>query len=136
MDQAAAKRTLQELIKNEELGNKKCVDCGNPNPQWATIRSVLTLTRLGYLQSSLAFSVLLCFCVYHVPVCTEALVFTSGKLAFLTRGVHVDARRLTTTGSFVRSVSMDTWQEEQIKRMQVSSNDRCCTSSPAVSHVP
>jgi ADP-ribosylation factor GTPase-activating protein 1 len=39
MDQTVAKRTLQELIKTEELGNKKCVDCANPNPQWASVRS-------------------------------------------------------------------------------------------------
>ena len=30
---------VKELIKNEELENKKCIDCGNPNPQWASLRS-------------------------------------------------------------------------------------------------
>ncbi|KAI0692262.1 hypothetical protein BC835DRAFT_1278001 [Cytidiella melzeri] len=82
MDQTVAKRTLQELIKNEELGNKKCVDCGNPNPQWATV----------------SFAVFLCL-----------------QCAGVHRGfgVHI---------SFVRSVSMDTWQEEQIKRMQLGGN--------------
>lgn len=39
MDQVAAKRILQELIKNEPLGNKRCIDCNNPNPQWASLRS-------------------------------------------------------------------------------------------------
>lgn len=39
MDQAVAKKTLQDLIKNEELDNKRCVDCNNPNPQWASVRS-------------------------------------------------------------------------------------------------
>ncbi|KAF7332316.1 ArfGap-domain-containing protein [Mycena kentingensis (nom. inval.)] len=34
MDQAAAKKTLQELIKTD---NKTCVDCSNPNPQWASL---------------------------------------------------------------------------------------------------
>ncbi|KAI0089060.1 hypothetical protein BDY19DRAFT_889752 [Irpex rosettiformis] len=82
MDQAAAKRILQELIKNEELGNKKCVDCGNPNPQWATV----------------SFAVFLCLSCAGV------------HRGF---GVHI---------SFVRSVSMDTWQEEQIKRMQLGGN--------------
>ncbi|GJE84345.1 ArfGap-domain-containing protein [Phanerochaete sordida] len=82
MDQAVAKRTLQDLIKNDELGNKKCVDCGNPNPQWASV----------------SFAVFLCL-----------------QCAGVHRGfgVHV---------SFVRSVSMDTWQEEQIKRMQLGGN--------------
>ena len=38
MDQTLAKRTLQELIKRQDLKNKSCVDCGNPNPQWASLR--------------------------------------------------------------------------------------------------
>ncbi|KAI0375870.1 ArfGap-domain-containing protein [Pilatotrama ljubarskyi] len=80
MDQAVARKTLQDLIKREDLDNKRCIDCSNPNPQWA----------------SLSFAVFLCL-----------------QCAGVHRGfgVHV---------SFVRSVSMDTWQEEQIKRMQVS----------------
>ncbi|KAJ3537465.1 hypothetical protein NM688_g6685 [Phlebia brevispora] len=82
MDQTVAKRTLQELIKNEELENKRCIDCNNPNPQWASV----------------SFAVFLCL-----------------QCAGVHRGfgVHI---------SFVRSVSMDTWQEEQIKRMQIGGN--------------
>jgi Putative GTPase activating protein for Arf len=38
MDQSLAKRTLQDLIKRDDLKNKYCVDCGNPNPQWASLR--------------------------------------------------------------------------------------------------
>jgi hypothetical protein len=38
MDQSLARRTLQELIKRDDLKNKSCVDCGNPNPQWASLR--------------------------------------------------------------------------------------------------
>ncbi|KAH7930654.1 ArfGap-domain-containing protein [Leucogyrophana mollusca] len=81
-DQAAAKKTLQELIKREDLKNKVCVDCGNPNPQWASV----------------SFAVFLCL-----------------QCAGVHRGfgVHI---------SFVRSVSMDTWQAEQIKRMQLGGN--------------
>ncbi|KIL70276.1 hypothetical protein M378DRAFT_156370 [Amanita muscaria Koide BX008] len=81
-NQAAAKKTLQELIKKEGLKNKVCNDCSNPNPQWA----------------SLSFAIFLCL-----------------QCAGLHRGfgVHV---------SFVRSVSMDTWQDEQIKRMQLGGN--------------
>ncbi|KAA1466572.1 ArfGap-domain-containing protein [Dentipellis sp. KUC8613] len=81
-DQAAAKRTLQELIKREDLKNKTCVDCGNPNPQWA----------------SLSFAVFLC------------LQCAGTHRGF---GVHI---------SFVRSVSMDTWQDDQIKRMKLGGN--------------
>ncbi|KAI0677332.1 ArfGap-domain-containing protein [Trametes maxima] len=82
MDQAVARKTLQGLIKREDLDNKRCIDCNNPNPQWA----------------SLSFAVFLCL-----------------QCAGVHRGfgVHV---------SFVRSVSMDTWQEEQIKRMQLGGN--------------
>ncbi|KAI0720332.1 ArfGap-domain-containing protein [Cerioporus squamosus] len=82
MDQTVARKTLQELIKREDLDNKRCIDCSNPNPQWA----------------SLSFAVFLCL-----------------QCAGVHRGfgVHV---------SFVRSVSMDTWQEEQIKRMQLGGN--------------
>lgn len=77
-----ARKTLQDLIKREDLDNKKCIDCSNPNPQWA----------------SLSFAVFLCL-----------------QCAGVHRGfgVHI---------SFVRSVSMDTWQEEQIKRMQLGGN--------------
>ncbi|KAH7916259.1 hypothetical protein BJ138DRAFT_996242 [Hygrophoropsis aurantiaca] len=81
-DQAAAKKALQELIKREDLKNKVCIDCGNPNPQWASV----------------SFAVFMCL-----------------QCAGLHRGfgVHI---------SFVRSVSMDTWQAEQIKRMQLGGN--------------
>jgi len=82
MDQSLAKRTLQELIKREDIKNKTCVDCENPNPQWA----------------SLSFAVFICL-----------------QCAGLHRGfgVHI---------SFVRSVSMDTWQEDQVRRMQIGGN--------------
>ncbi|CCM00656.1 uncharacterized protein FIBRA_02694 [Fibroporia radiculosa] len=79
MDQAVARRTLQELIKREDLDNKKCIDCSNPNPQWA----------------SLSFAVFLCL-----------------QCAGVHRGF----------GVHVRSVSMDTWHEEQIRRMQLGGN--------------
>jgi len=82
MDQSIAKRTLQELIKRDDLKNKSCVDCGNPNPQWA----------------SLSFAVFICL-----------------QCAGIHRGfgVHI---------SFVRSVSMDTWQEDQVRRMEIGGN--------------
>ncbi|KAG2369709.1 ArfGap-domain-containing protein [Suillus spraguei] len=82
MDQVAAKKFLQELIKREDLNNKTCVDCGNPNPQWASV----------------SFAIFMCL-----------------QCAGIHRGfgVHI---------SFVRSVSMDTWQADQIKRMQLGGN--------------
>ncbi|KAF9534672.1 ArfGap-domain-containing protein [Crepidotus variabilis] len=81
-DQAAAKKILNALSKREDLGNKVCCDCSNPNPQWA----------------SLGFAILVC------------LQCAGTHRGF---GVHI---------SFVRSISMDTWQEDQIKRMQLGGN--------------
>jgi len=78
----AAKTILKELSKREDLKNKICNDCSNPNPQWA----------------SLSFAVFLC------------LQCAGTHRGF---GVHI---------SFVRSVSMDTWQDEQIRRMQLGGN--------------
>ena len=37
-DQAGARKILQELIKRDDLKNKICCDCSNPNPQWASLR--------------------------------------------------------------------------------------------------
>ncbi|KAJ7639133.1 ArfGap-domain-containing protein [Roridomyces roridus] len=79
MDQAVAKVTLQKLVKED---NRLCCDCGNPNPQWA----------------SLGFAVFLC------------LQCAGTHRGF---GVHI---------SFVRSISMDTWQPDQLKRMQIGGN--------------
>ncbi|KAJ7068584.1 ArfGap-domain-containing protein [Mycena amicta] len=79
LDQAAAKKVLQDLIKTD---NRLCCDCSNPNPQWA----------------SLGFAVFLC------------LQCAGTHRGF---GVHI---------SFVRSVSMDAWQPDQLKRMQIGGN--------------
>ncbi|KAG7447474.1 ArfGap-domain-containing protein [Guyanagaster necrorhizus] len=82
MDQTAAKKKLQELVKRDDLGNRVCVDCGSPNPQWA----------------SLSFAVFMCL-----------------QCAGMHRGfgVHI---------TFVRSLSMDTWQDDQLRRMQLGGN--------------
>ncbi|KAF5358916.1 hypothetical protein D9758_004860 [Tetrapyrgos nigripes] len=76
------KKVLQELSKRDDLKNKVCSDCSNPNPQWA----------------SLSFAVFLC------------LQCAGTHRGF---GVHI---------SFVRSISMDTWQDDQVKRMQLGGN--------------
>ncbi|KAF9021508.1 ArfGap-domain-containing protein [Hymenopellis radicata] len=92
MNQVEAKKILQELVRREDLGNKICADCSNPNPQWA----------------SLSFAVFICL-----------------QCAGVHRGFGVHIRRVPqpdSPHSFVRSISMDTWQEEQIKRMQLGGN--------------
>ncbi|XP_006456826.1 hypothetical protein AGABI2DRAFT_195816 [Agaricus bisporus var. bisporus H97] len=78
----AAKRRLSELAKRDGLDNKWCIDCRNPNPQWA----------------SLSFGVFLC------------LQCAGTHRGF---GVHI---------SFVRSVSMDAWQDDQLQRMELGGN--------------
>ncbi|KAJ2740511.1 Zn finger-containing GTPase- Activating Protein for ARF [Coemansia sp. BCRC 34301] len=77
---ANAKRTLLELQRKD--GNKLCVDCGSPNPQWASV-------SLGTF-----------FCLN-----------CSGQHRGL--GVHL---------SFVRSITMDKWTPEQLKRMECGGN--------------
>ncbi|KAI0032952.1 hypothetical protein K488DRAFT_48819 [Vararia minispora EC-137] len=81
-DQAAARRTLQDLIRREDLKNKVCADCNNPNPQWASVS-------------------------FAVFICLQCAGQHRGY------GVHI---------SFVRSVSMDTWSDDQIRRMQLGGN--------------
>lgn len=61
---------------------QRCVDCGSPSPQWASV----------------SFGVLMC-------------LECSGRHRGL--GVHI---------SFVRSVLMDSWSDDQIQRMRVGGN--------------
>ncbi|PFH51309.1 hypothetical protein AMATHDRAFT_142961 [Amanita thiersii Skay4041] len=88
-DQILAKKVLNELIKTEELKNKSCIDCSNPNPQWA----------------SLSFAVFLCL-----------------QCAGVHRGFGVHPLLPSPYLIFVRSVSMDAWQDEQIRRMRLGGN--------------
>ena len=63
MDQAVAKKTLQELIRREDLRNKICADCSNPNPQWASLRCVgyhSCLPALSHPPSHVSFAIFLC----------------------------------------------------------------------------
>jgi len=62
MDQTLARRTLQELIKREDLKNKFCVDCGNLNPQWASLRFAPFIPfRWPFDRSpNLSFAVFIC----------------------------------------------------------------------------
>lgn len=117
MDQSTAKKELQELIKNEELKNKTCVDCANPNPQWASLRCDIGLFLTMCLYNTNCFhAVTQSFSVCNVLVFTEVLVSMLGK-SLITFLFNSGSSKFCS--SFVRSVSMDSWQEDQIRRMKV-----------------
>ena len=120
MDQSLAKRTLQELIKREDIKNKTCIDCGNPNPQWASLRFVISFRSFSVTRCPIdaVFPASPYLFVCNVLGFTEVSACTSGEFVY----VQVDSFRTFSNPpvhSFVRSVSMDTWQEDQVRRMQV-----------------
>ena len=82
MDQSIARRTLQELIKREDLKNRSCVDCGNPNPQWASLRFARLFRRpVTFRKTALTVSPYLSAC--NARGFTEVLACTSGKLIYV-----------------------------------------------------
>ncbi|KAJ3975252.1 ArfGap-domain-containing protein [Lentinula raphanica] len=95
------KKILMELSKREDLKNKVCADCTNPNPQWASL-SFGTFICLQCAGIHRGFGV-------HVRC-----------VCYLRRKKFCSNNR--TISSFVRSISMDTWQDDQVKRMQLGGN--------------
>lgn len=79
----------QEVIQFQKSNpkNKLCVDCGSPNPQWASVT----------------------FAVFFCLQCAGV------HRSF---GVHI---------SFVRSVTMDSWQPDQARRMKLGGNEEFVT---------
>ena len=82
MDQSLARRTLQELIKREDLKNKSCVDCGNPNPQWASLRfTPFVFSTRQFPKSVPSASPYLSAC--NARGFIEASACTSGELIYV-----------------------------------------------------
>ena len=75
----------RKLLKLQKLeGNKECVDCKNPQPQWASPK----------------FGIFICF---------ECAGIHRGL------GVHI---------SFVRSITMDQFKNDELKAMELGGNDK------------
>jgi hypothetical protein len=83
MDQSIARRTLQELIKRDDLKNRSCVDCGNPNPQWASLRCAPFILSTRHLPESV-FSASPYLSACNAREFTEASACTSGELIYVT----------------------------------------------------
>jgi hypothetical protein len=82
MDQSIARRTLQELIKREDLKNKSCVDCGNPNPQWASLRFAPSIPSTRHFpKTALSASPYLSVC--NARGFIEVSACTSGELIYV-----------------------------------------------------
>lgn len=72
-----AKKILLDLVRRQDLANNVCVDCSNPNPQWASGTSLLLLPAAPcsiHFQSPSPSS-----SAYSAPACTEASACTSGS---------------------------------------------------------
>ena len=102
-----AKKTLLELVRRD--GNRTCADCSSPSPQWASG----TLSPLPSRPSPSPSSLL-----RRLPLPPMRRRPQRLRRAHQVVPVLAPAPLLTPI-SFVRSVSMDTWQDDQLRRMQV-----------------
>jgi ADP-ribosylation factor GTPase-activating protein 1 len=84
-----------------------CVDCGTPSPQWASVSygTYVCLECSGAHRGEYPFPQLL--------PCSIEPVLTLPVLSALGLGVHL---------SFIRSLTMDKWSEDQMNKMRHGGN--------------
>ena len=83
MDQSIARRTLQDLIKRENLKNKSCVDCGNPNPQWASLRFAPSIPSTRHFPKTVLLTASPFLFACNARGFTEVSAYTSGELIYV-----------------------------------------------------
>lgn len=122
------RKILQELLNNDTLDNKSLIglllSVCLPNASYYFIfstsitKTMISLCRLWSTSSSMGFRQLCCF---HLPSMRwlASRLWCSHQVFSLSSLLLCDGGILIIFLSFVRSVSMDAWQQDQLRRMKV-----------------